>query len=75
MAKPWSGSAKDLAQYTYKRGGNDGDIEVFATSETDAMITLAQHGFTKIDRSKLYRSGKTLAEYLVNAAERPKAIE
>lgn len=61
---------KDSVQFTYKRSGNQGDIEVYATSIADAVETLKIHGFKNIDLKKLTRTGRTLAEYLAEAKAR-----
>ncbi len=66
---------RDDVEYTYKRGGNDGDIIVFATSKADAQRTLEENGFRNIDVEKLLRTGKTLAEYLASGTEEKEPIQ
>lgn len=58
--KPWR--AADAVEWTYER--DEGDIVVFARSAEEAMLTLENNGFRKLDAKKLKRTGKTLAEYL-----------
>jgi hypothetical protein len=55
-------SAKDCCEWTYKRP--EGDLVVYAMDEIDALETLRNHGFRKLDSKNLVRTGSTLAERL-----------
>jgi hypothetical protein len=58
-------TAADCVEWTYER--DEGDLVVFAKNQADALQTLREHGFTKLNASQLKRTGKNLAEHLASA--------
>jgi len=55
--------ADDSLEWTYER--DEGDLVVFARTPSEAIRTIKEHGFAKLDPKRLKATGRILTDELI----------